>query len=475
MEQLKRNDIKKGFLWNAVEVYAGQIVQFAIGIIMARLLMPDDYAIIGMITVFICISNVLISSGFTASLLRKQDCTPTDKSTVFWCNTGIAVALFGILWFCAPLIADFYGYPILTPVTRVMGLTCVVGSFGSVSETLLKKELRFKSIATITLSCAIVTGVIAIIAAYHGYGIWALVLQALALAVIRAILVIVAAHWRPGFVFSAASFKELFGFGSKVLGSNLITQIYQNMYNITIGKFYPAASLAYFTRADGYSKLVPNNIAGVIQKALFPLISKIQDDKAQLVHFNAKMARLTSYLIFPASLIMAGLAYPLISVMITDKWLGTAPLLQILCISVLPEHLYYINNDFIMVRGRSDYVMREQTWTKLISVGVLAASLPFGLEWVAVGKGLGCLLTWVWSARYLRKTLGITLGETVRDLWKMLAVSVVIGLACWVAFLFLSYTLINLIWVGLAAIGVYVLASKLFFPETLSEILHLKD
>lgn len=474
MAGLDRKQIKKGLLWTALEQYSAQIIQFVIGIILARLLMPDDYAIIGMVTVFICISNAFIGAGFPSALIKKKDCTDADYSTVFYCNVLIGFVFFCLLWVSAPYIADFYGYPILTPVTRAMGLTFTIGSFGAVSQTILKRELRFRSIAIITLVTSIVTGVIAIYFAYKGFGVWALVIQSIALAAVRMILLIVSAKWHPKFIFSLESFKNLFGFGSKILGSNLITQIYQNMYNITIGKFFPASTLAYFSRASGYSSLVPINIAGVIQSALFPMLSKIQDDSGALINLNNKMTNLTSFIIFPASLILAGLAYPTISIMISDKWIDTAPLLQILCLAILPEHLYYINNDFIMIRGRSDYVMKEQMYSKIISVVILAASLPLGISAVAIGKGLGALITWGASTYYLYKVLGIKPGITIANVLPMLIVSLLIGgIDAWL-FTFLPYTIINWSIVLLLSGGVYMIAAKMFFPESLAAAIKIR-
>ena len=471
---LAHNEIKKGFIWNAVEMYAGQIVQFVIGIIMARLLTPDDYGIIAMITMFLCLSNSIIGAGFPTALLRKNNCTQVDLSTIFFTNCAISIVLYFFLWIASPWIADFYSQPLLVSVTRAMGITFVIGSLGAVSETILKKELRFKTIATITLIVQIVTGGIAIFFAYNGSGVWALVLQSIFGTCFRAILVIYKTRWFPNAIFSVDSFRELFGFGSKVLGSNIITQLYSNMYSLLIGRFFTPASVGFFTRADGYSRLIPINIAGVIQKTLFPMLAKIQDDETRLVDFNNRMTKITSFIIFPASMIMAGMSYPIISVMLTDKWIATAPLLQILCISILPEHLYYINNDFIMIKGYSGLVMKEQFWSKTLSIIILILTIPLGLKWIAVGKGIGAFITWIFSAVYLKTALGIKPIHTIKNLSAMICVSIVLGIASYLIFLKLSYTFINVLLVGLGSCLLYYLCAKTFFPSTLSDILNLR-
>lgn len=471
---LDRTVIKSSFAWNAVESYVSQLLQFCISIVMARLLMPEDYGIIGMITIFLCLANAFISAGFPSALVRKKECTEADLSTVFYINIGIGVVMYTILFGIAPFIADFYHMSVLKPVTRAVGLSFVIYSFAGVSETLLTKSLNFKAKAIITLSTQIVTGVLAIWWAYNGAGVWALVYQSLASALLRSILIILLARWRPLLIFSIASFKELFGFGSKILASNLITQIYQNIYSVVIGRAFNATELGYFTRADGYSKLVPISFAGLIQRTLYPILAKIQDNTDELRDVNSKMIRVSSFFVIPLSLILAGTAYPVISIMITDKWINTAPLLQILCITVLPEHLYCINNDFITVRGRSDYLMREQYITKILGIVLLFGSMPFGLYVVAVSKGIGAFVTYLFSAIYLHRIIGVGISRQLAEITPIIIISCIIGVADAIAFRFLDYTILNLAVVLVLSAGVYLLCARCFFANTLKTILNMR-
>lgn len=471
---VKRDDIKKSFLWSAVETYAGQIVQFVIGIILARILTPTDYGTVALTTIFICIGNALLSSGFPTALLRKKVCQNIDYETVFTFNVVVAIFMFAIVYLCAPAVALFYNMPDLKWILRAMGLTFVIGSFCTVSSTILKRQLKFRSIALITLSTSVVTGVIAIILAYCGWGVWALVLQAISSSTISSIIIIIIAGWHPRFGFAKAPFKEMFGFGSKILGGNLLTQFYQNMYGIMIGKFFSAASVAYFTRADGYSKLVPINISGVIQRSLLPLLVKIQDDDDDLRRFNKTMVNSVSFLVFPLSLILAGTAYPVISVMLTDKWIATAPLLQILCIGVLPDHIYCINNDFLLVKGRSDLVFKEQLITKVISISLFVATIPFGIEWIAIGKCVSSILTWAYSAFYLKKVLNMSIRQSVSGLTAPLLCSLVIGCGNAIVFRFLDYNLINLLIALFLSAIMYLACAKLMFPQSLNTILNFR-
>lgn len=470
MAGLDLKTTKKSFLWNAIETYAGQVVSFVIGVIMARLLTPSDYGLIGMTTIFTCVAEALIFAGFPTALIRKENCTEKDYSTVFYFNVLVGISLFGVMYVCAPLISEFYKTPALKPICRWMGLLFLVNSLGGVSITILRKEIRFKEIAIITLITSVVTGTIAIILAFKGLGVWALVAQILVAAIMRNIMIWIKANWFPSLIFSKESFKDLFGFGSRLLGANLIVQIYQNIYSLVIGKFYSAASLGYFSRADGYSRLVPINIAGVIQKTLFPLLSKVQNEEETLRNTNLKMIQISSFLIFPACLIMGGLSYPLISVMLSNKWLETAPLLSLLCIAILPDHLYYINNDFITVKGRSGDLMKEQTYSKIFTLVLLAASLPFGLNWIAIGKGIGTLSTYILSGIFLKRSIGIGLMEQIKILSPFLIVSIVIGFADFMIFKILPYTLWWLILILILSVCIYFVAAIIFFPATLKSI-----
>lgn len=471
---IDRKDVKRGFFWSAIESYIGQIVQFIIGIILARLLTPNDYGAIALTTIFICISNALLSSGLPTALLRKKECTDADFSTIFSFNILIALVMFGLLWIYSPFVAGFYKMPVLNSVLRGMGVTFLIGSLSTVSTVILKRKLQFKGIAIINLISQVTTGIAAIVLAFYGFGVWTLVIQAISSSFLTSLLIIWHAKWWPHFGFSKTTFKELFGFGSKILGGNIFTQIYQNMYGILIGKFFSAADVAFFTRADGYSKLVPLNISGVIQRSLLPLLTKAQDNQEELVRFNMKMNHLVSFLVFPLSMILCGLAYPIISLTITDKWITTAPLLQILCISVLPDHLYCINNDFILVRGRSDLVMKEQFYTKTISIVLFLATIPLGLKWIAVSKGISSLITWIFSAAYIKRVLGIGIVASSKGLILPLLTSILIGGADAIVFKYLQFNYTNLILALIISVIIYIAAAKLFFSQYLVSIVNLR-
>lgn len=472
---LENSSITKGFAWTAFETYSTQCIMFLVSIVMARLLSPSDYGLIGMITVFLCIADILIDSGFTQALIRKQECQKQDYSTVFYFNIIISCFIFTILYFTAPLIASFYKIPLLTNITRVMGLTFVISSLGAVSNTILIKELMFKKKALITFVCSVFSGIIGIYFAYNGWGVYALVLQTVLSAMLRMIITLLVVKWFPSFVFSAKSFSEMFDFGSKILVSNLIYTVYQNIYNIVVGRFFSPADLGYFTRADGYSKLIPTNINGVLMKVMLPYLAKVQDNDNELVQMNLRIVQLTSFIIFPATMFLAGAAYPIISIMISDKWLPSAPLLQILCVSVMFDHISTINWEFLLAKGRSDIILQQQLYTKCISILVLVITLFMGLKAVAIGKGISSLIFMASSFICLCKVLPVSVKAIMLLLHRILYVAIILGVGVFMAFCFLDFSLKNVIIIFIVSIVYYIVMAKILFPETLKHfVLFLK-
>lgn len=470
---LEKKSVVKGFLWTAIETYSGQGIAFLVSIVMARLLMPQDYGIIGMVTVFMCIADTLIDAGFTQALIRKQNCTTQDYSTVFYFNITISCIIFALLFGAAPFIAKFYDTPLLKNVTRIMGLSFVISSLGAVSSTILVKEFRFKQKAIISLICSIFSGIIGIYFAYNGWGVYALVLQAVLAAALRMLITLITVRWHPSLCFSIDSFKKMFGFGVKILASNFIFTIYQNIYNIVIGKFFSAANLGYYTRADGYSKLIPTNINGVLMKVLYPLLAKIQDNDNELIKFNKKVIQLTSFLIFPATLFLAGAAYPIISIMISDKWLPTAPLLQILCVAVMFDHISTINWDFILAKGRSDIILRQQWYTKGASLAILFATLFLGLKAVAIGKGISSLIFLTSSMVSIKKVLPVSVRKIFLSIGGMGIIALLLSTIVYIAFLFLEYSIMNVTLIALGYFLTYLIIGKIKYNDILYTIVQI--
>lgn len=462
--------IVKSFLWTALESYSSQGIAFIVSIFMARVLAPADYGIIGIIGVFLALSDIFIDSGFSNALINKQNCTKADFSTVFYTNIVISLVFFAILFFCAPLIASFYKNPVLVWTTRAMALTFVISSFGAVSMTILTKELRFKAKAIITVIVSCISGFIGICLAYNGWGVWALVWQAVISCAIRVVASVVYVRWKPILKFSRISFVELFKFGSNLLGSNILFTLYNNAYSLVIGKVFNATELGYFSRADGYAKLIPNNVGGVLGKILFPILSKMQDDDDNMEKLRHKFVIVVSAIIFPASLIIAGLAAPIVYLFITEKWMPIVPILQILCYAGILEHICTINNNFVLAKGKSNYFLRMQAYTKPIGIVILVLTMFFNLEIVALGKivyGIICVIT---SYVFVNRVIIISIWSDIKELLKLLLMSFVISVASMIFFKHVSYSWSALGFAFVICCSLYVIGLYIIAPNILQQV-----
>lgn len=463
----------KSTFWAGVEQYITQGVNFLSSIVMARLLLPEDYGILAMLFIFIDLSAMITDMGFTTSLIRKQDCSKADFSTVFYTNIVISIVIYIVFYLCSPIIADFYSQPILQKIIPVIGIAFILNSLYAIPSTRLTKDLKFNVRAKIVILESILTAVCGITLACMGYGVWALVIQIIFKSFLRFLFFTAVAKWKPSLTFSFNSLKELYGFGSKVLGANLLFTIYQNIYGVIIGKYLSTASLGYFSRADGYSKLIPINISTVLMKVMLPLISKIQEYDDKLISINRQTILVTSFVIFPLSMLLAGAASPLISIMITDKWLPCVPILQILCLAIMTEHIAWINWDFILAKGRSNLVLKNRILVCLFSIIALFITIRFGILWVAVAKVVSSLFTVTISIFYLKKVLSIKYGTLAKELIVMFVTSILLGLATYISFQYLSYTLLNVILVLTTDLILYIGISKILFREPLTTILNL--
>jgi O-antigen/teichoic acid export membrane protein len=464
---LTKKDVKKGMIWSGIEIYAGQVLQLITGVIMARLLMPSDYGVLSMLALFMCIARITAEGGYYAAILRNKDITQSHLSTIFTVNTVVSLLLIGLFWVTAPLIADFFKTPILIDVTRWLSLTVLFSGIRSVSETLLRKQLRFKLLAKLTLSSALIADAVSIVFAMYDYNVWALVIQTLLTSGLYTLMVIYFAGWRPRFGFSYQALKSIFNFSNKILGSNVIIQIYQNIYFPIVGRFFTSSILGFFTRADAYSRRINVCVVGMLQKTMLPMISRIQDDREALIKFNRRTVCIASFFVFPIALTLAGVAYPVMQIVFTDKWLGTAPMLQILCLCVLPDLIFYINNDFFTVKGCSGALMRIQVYRIILIIAALACTVPFGITAVVWGKVVSSLLSWIVSAYYLKRIMHISIWQTLSDVWLIFILSVIIGGLNLLAFAYLEYTIINLVATLLLSAGIYIGAVWIIKPSLL--------
>lgn len=462
MEQSLKEKTVKGVLWSSIDRFSTQGISFVFSILIARLLLPSDYGVIAMLGIFMAVSQCFIDSGFGTALIRKNDRTETDYCTVFYFNIVVACFFYGLLWLASPYIALFYDMPLLETVTKVVGLNLIVGSLSGIQSAQLSIAIDFKSRAKISVVTTLFTGVVGLWLAYSGYGVWALVFQGLSSNILRTLLLWVYVKWRPQWVFSWKSFREMFSFGSKMLASGLLDTIYNNIYTIVIGKCFNSAALGVYSRADGLAQFPSSNITGVLQAVTFPVLSSIQNDEERLAVGYKKLLRLSAFVIFPAMVGLAAVADPFIRLALTDKWEGAIRFLQIICFSMMWYPIHAINLNLLTATGRSDYFLKLEVIKKVQGVIVLAVTVPMGLVAMCYGRIVSSLISLVWNTYYTKKIIGYGYVQQMKDLTHIIIHSlimfgVVFAITQWLPSLWLQLVIGIVVGVAYYVIGAYLM------------------
>lgn len=469
----------KGVVWSAIERFSTQGVQFLFGILLARLLTPNDYGMIAMLAIFMAVSQTFIDSGFGNALIRKPDRNEADKATVFFFNIFMAAACYGVIFLAAPFAAQFYNMPELADILRVLAINLVIQAFGSIQRLNLTIDLNFRKLAKISLSGAIVGGIAGLVCAYNGLGVWSLVVQQMATTSSSVVLFWVLVRWRPKSFFNKDSFKNMFGFGSKLLFSGLINTIYNNVYDLIIGKVFAAATLGNFSRANHFANFPSSNITGIFQRVTFPVLSKIQDDHEKLRTGYLKFLNMATLVIFPLMIGLAALAKPFILLVLTEKWVEVILILQILCIAQMWHPVHAINLNILQVLGRSDLFLKLEIIKKIAGITILCITLPHGIIAMCLGQWVSTSFGLVVNTYYSGKLLNAGLFTQLKMYIPTLLNSLIMGaisLGVTKALPEKNY-LLQLI-LGITAGAAYYAVSNWFFNrktvEELLEFLHRK-
>ena len=415
--------IKSGVIWSAIDKIAYSGMQLIINLILARLILPEEYALVAMISIFIAIGQTFIDSGFSQSLIHKQNMTNIDFSTVFYFNIAVSALLYFIIYSIAPLIAKFYNNDVFIPLTRLVALVLIISSFSIVQRAVLTIKTDFKTQAIISLVSILCSGLVGIIMAYNGYGVWSMVTQSLLNQFLIAILLWGFVRWRPVLLFSIKSFKELFSYGSKLLVSRLINTICQNLHTILIGKYYSRQDVAYFTNANQLSLYSAGYLNDIIQRALFPIQCEMQDDLNQTKLFFYKMMRLSSYIIFPIMVTMIVLAEPFVITVLTDKWTGMILLMQIIAFA----YMWYpimSSNQLFNVLGRTDLYLKTEIIKKIFFVVIVALTLKLGVTLMCIGIVIYNFIEMFVTIILLKKIMPIKFKEIIINILPSLLFSV---------------------------------------------------
>jgi len=460
-------------MWSSIDRFTTQGISFVFSMLIARMLLPSDYGVIGMLAIFMSVSQCFIDSGFGTALVRKNDRTEEDFCTVFYFNIAVACICYALLFLASPYIARFYNLPLLESVTKVWGLNLIISSFAGIQNAQLTIAIDFKSRAKISVITTLFTGGIGLWLAYRGYGVWALVFQTLSSNILRTILLWAIVRWMPKLIFSWQSFKELFSFGSKLLASSLLDTVYNNIYPIVIGKFFSASSLGVYSRADSLARFPSSNITGVLQSVTFPVLSTIQDDETRLSNAYRRFLRISAFVIFPLMVGLSAVADPFIRLVLTDKWEGAIYLLQILCFALMWYPIHAINLNLLQVKGRSDYFLRLEVIKKILGVAILCVTIPLGLVAMCYGHVIFYVVCLGINTYYTKKIIDYGFLDQMKDLLHILVHSLVMyGIV--LAIVYVMPTLWSQLLVGtLAGMAYYIIGAYLMKFDEMNELILL--
>jgi O-antigen/teichoic acid export membrane protein len=420
-------------IWSGVERLSGQLIRFVIGVILARLLVPAEFGLIGMLAIFMGVAQTFVNCGFGEGLIQKQNTTHRDECSVFYFNIAFGVFAAALLYLAAPWIANFYHQSILVSLTRIMALDVVINSFGLVQTMLLTKEIDFKTQLKVSVISTIISGGIAVGMAMRGFGVLSLAAQIIIGDALRVILLFVFHAWRPAAIFSLASLRELLPYGSRMFASGLLNSVFTEIYSLVIGRIYAPAALGLFTRAKQMQQMPVDNLCGIISRVSFPVFASVQHDKALLKRGVRKAARGLVMMNFPLMIGLAVVARPLVLVLLTKKWEACVPYIQLLCVggALYPISLIHLNA--LMALGRSDLFLRLEILKKIVLAISVGITFRYGVKGLLIGDiGVSAISCWL-NSHYSVRLFGYTWREQFLDLLPYLGISAFMGVCVWLA------------------------------------------
>lgn len=464
-----------GFIWSFLQQFSTQLITFMVQLILARILTPTEFGLIGMLTVFIGIGTALFEGGMTSSLIRVTSVDKRDYSTVFFFNLGVSLLIYLLFFLAAPYIALFYKQPILTDIARVYGLSFVFVSFGTVQNTILTREMKFKKQTIITFPALLIGSSVGIILANNDYGVWSLVYSMLVTNLLTTIFLWFSSDWRPKMIFDVDKFRLHFHYGYKMTLSSLLDSIFTNIYQIIIGRLYSPILVGYYTRANSLMMLPVGNVSAALNKVVFPLFAKVQDDISALRAAYKKIMLVVLFVITPIIVLMALLADQLVVFLFTEKWLPIVPIFQIICFSgiLYPLHLY--NLLILQVKGRSDLFLKLEVIKKVILVIILVISIFYGFTALLIGSVIASILALFINTYYAGGMIDYTMKQQLLDILPIFVISICMGLVVFylnsnlIAYNNLSRLLIS----SSAGLIIYIFLAFIFKFQSISDIRNL--
>lgn len=462
-----------GIIWSAIDKFSFQAVQFIIGIVLARLLMPKDFGLIGMLSIFIAISQSFVISGMGSGLIQKKDRTNVDFSTVFVFNFAVSIFFYFILYFIAPLIASLYDMPQLVVLTRILAFNIIINSLAVVQRSRLTIKIDFKKIAITNVASAILSGLLAVFLAYKGFGVWALVMQTLFGSIISVAMLWYMSHWKPSIQFSKKSFKVLFGFGSKLLLSGLYAQTFNNIYNITIGKAYSAAELGFYTRAKGFAELTADTVSSILQQVTYPILASLQDDKERMVSVYSRLIRMAAFLIFPVMTLFSLLADPFVRLFLGPNWIPVIILLQWISFARIFYPISVINMNILNAIGRSDLFLKVDLSKMPLTIVALIITIPLGVKAMVIGHVVTSGISFFINAFMPGKLFGYGGLAQLKDMIPFIIATIFMALVVFLSVYFIDHLYLKLIIGVIIGLTTYILMCFLLKIKELKEVKEL--
>lgn len=469
MSELKNKTVK-GVLWSAIERFSVQGIQFIVMLVMARLLTPSDYGMMGLAVIFIAVSNTLVDSGFSQALIRKQNRTELDKSTVFYFNIIVSLLLYILCYIGAPYVADFYKLPDLTDIIRVISLSVIINSFAVVQRAQFLINVDFKSQAKCSLIAAIISGCVGIFMAYNGYGVWSLVVQQLVSGLINTCALWIISNWRPTYGYSWKSFNDLFSFGSKMMASGLLDTAYREIYPIIVGKLFSPDNLGHYTRAKHFAEFPSSNLTAIMQRVTYPVLCEIQNEDERLREVYRKFLKMSTYIIFPLMMGLSALAHPFIRIAIGVQWDFCAEILQVICFAMMWYPVHAINLNLLQVKGRSDLFLKLEIIKKILNLTVIITTAPFGLMMMCYGQIFNSIIALMINTYYTGKLINLGFVNQMKDLLPTIMLGGVMYICVYCCTFVISNIYLQVVGGTIIGIMIYLTGSKILKFTELQDI-----
>ena len=467
---ISKKTVISSMIWKLLERFSTQLVSFIVSVVLARLLMPDDYGIIAIILVFINFANIIVDGGFNTALIQKKDANQSDFSTIFWFSLFVAALLYGLLFFFAPLIARFYNKEVLTSTLRVLSLSIFFNSFNSVQRAYVSRHMLFRKLFYVNSIGLAISGTIGLTLAYLGYGVWSLVLQTLSNSIACCFLMWITIKWRPTIEFSITNFKGLFDYGWKILSTNMIITIYENVRSLVIGKIYQPAVLAYFDRGKMLPSLIMSNITASIDSVLLPTFSEEQEKIVRVKQMTRRSVQISYLFIAPFLVFFFFTANEIVLLLLTEKWLPIVPFVKIFCIAFFLMPIQNINLTCIKSLGYSDLILRMEIGKKIIEAVILIVSFMINVYAVAWGIVLYNFISLFININPCNKLINYSLNEQIKDILPALIASFLMGFAVFLCGMLVLPTLLSFFVKIVIGIIVYYLLCRLLKYEGYSYV-----